>query len=79
MTVALTNPKGILFFSALFPQFLEKPGQFHLVMCHPGGGHDNTDTIARARRAEAAALRAMPIHEMAAARGLHFEAAIPMR
>lgn len=65
-------------YRALFPQFLEKPGQFHLVMCHPGGGHHKADSIARARREEAAALRAMPIHEMAAARGLHFEAATPM-
>ncbi|MBO9671181.1 MAG: ChbG/HpnK family deacetylase [Sphingobium sp.] len=65
-------------YQALFPQFLEKPGQFHLVMCHPGGGHHKADTIARARRDEAAALRKMPIHEMAAARGLHFEAAMPM-
>jgi predicted glycoside hydrolase/deacetylase ChbG (UPF0249 family)/glycosyltransferase involved in cell wall biosynthesis len=63
----------------LFPQFLDRPGQFHLIMCHPGGGHDQADVIARARRDEAAALRAMPIHEMAAARGLHFEAATPMR
>ncbi len=37
-------------YRALFPQFLEKPGQFHLIMCHPGGGHANADTIARARR-----------------------------
>jgi predicted glycoside hydrolase/deacetylase ChbG (UPF0249 family)/glycosyltransferase involved in cell wall biosynthesis len=66
-------------YEELFPQFLEKPGQFHLVMCHPGGGDDKADTIAHARREEAAALRAMPIHEMAAARGLHFEAAMPMR
>jgi len=66
-------------YEALFPQFLEKPGQFHLVMCHPGGGHSQGDAIAQARRDEAAALRAMPIYEMAAARGLHFEAATPLR
>ncbi len=66
-------------YETIFPQFLEKPGQFHLVMCHPGGGHGKADAIAEARREEAAALRSMPIYEMAAARGLHFEAATPMR
>lgn len=64
-------------YEALFPQFLEKPGSFHLVMCHPGGGDEPGDAIAPARRQEAAALHDMPIHEMAAARGLHFEAAAP--
>jgi len=59
-------------YKSIFPQFLDNPGQFHLVMCHPGGGHGRGDVIAPARQREAAALRAMPIHEMAAARGLRF-------
>ena len=64
-------------YEALFPTFLESPGSFHLVICHPGGGNRKNDTIAQARRFEAAALRKLPIHEMAAARGLHFEAVTP--
>ncbi|MBT2186960.1 ChbG/HpnK family deacetylase [Sphingobium sp. H33] len=62
-------------YEALFPKFLDKPGNFHLIICHPGEGERPDDAIARARQREAAALRHMPIHEMAAARGLHFEAA----
>jgi predicted glycoside hydrolase/deacetylase ChbG (UPF0249 family) len=66
-------------YESLFPAFLDKPGRFHLVMCHPGSGHDHADVIAPARRGEAAALHLMPVHEMAAARGLHFEASMPTR
>jgi len=62
-------------YEEIFPQFLEKPGQFHLVMCHPGAGDSPSDALALARREEAAALRDMPIREMAAAHGLRFEAA----
>ncbi|MBO9575693.1 MAG: ChbG/HpnK family deacetylase [Sphingobium sp.] len=65
-------------YAALFPSFLDQPGAFHLVICHPGGGNRPADGIAQARRLEAAALRRMPIHEMAAARGFSFEAVAPM-
>lgn len=61
-------------YEALFPKFMEKPGSFHLIICHPGDGERPADSIAQARRKEAAALRQMPIHEMAAARGLRYEA-----
>ncbi len=44
-------------YAELFPQFLRRPGAFHLVMCHPGAGDLAGDTIAAARRREAAALR----------------------
>lgn len=64
-------------YEALFPKFLDRPGAFHLVICHPGGGSRPSDSIAQARRLEAAALRRLPIHEMAAARGLRFEAGAP--
>lgn len=64
-------------YEALFPSFLDKPGAFHLVICHPGSGYRPADTIAEARRQEAAALRRMPVHEMAAARGLNFGVVAP--
>ena len=41
-------------------------------MCHPGGGLRPEDGIALARLSEAAALRTLPIAEMAAAQGLAF-------
>lgn len=65
-------------YAALFPKFLEAPGDFHLVICHPGSGRRPNDTIAQARLSEAAALCQLPVHEMAAARGLRYEAAAPM-
>jgi hypothetical protein len=41
-------------------------------MCHPGAGSIDGDAIAGARRIEAAALRALPIGEIAAESGLAF-------
>lgn len=58
----------------LFPKFLRRPGELHLVMCHPGAGHRPGDDIAAARLREAEALHQWPIGEMAAARGLAFPA-----
>ncbi len=48
-------------YAALFPQFLRRPGDVHLVMCHPGAGDLPGDTIAAGRRRETSVLRAMPI------------------
>jgi predicted glycoside hydrolase/deacetylase ChbG (UPF0249 family) len=59
-------------YKALFPRFLAHPGSVHLVMCHPGAGDLPGDTIADARLREAAALRNLPITDIAAAYGLVF-------
>ena len=59
-------------YAAIFPAFLRRPGQRHLVMCHPGDGGRDNDAIATARPIEAAALRALPISDMAAECGLAF-------
>lgn len=59
-------------YTRYFPAFLRSPGPRHLVMCHPGAGTLADDEIAEARRVEAAALRALPIGELAAERGLAF-------
>ena len=59
-------------FAALFPHFLAGGGAEHLVMCHPGADDRAGDVIAAARVAEAAALAAMPVAAVAAARGLDF-------
>ena len=56
----------------LFPKFLRRPGDVHLVMCHPGAGRRPDDAIAGARVLEADALREWPISGMAAAEGLAF-------
>jgi hypothetical protein len=61
-------------YARVFPQFLRRPGAMHLVMCHPGAGDLPGDTIAAARVREAAALRRMPIADMARAYGLDFAA-----
>lgn len=61
-------------FEALFPRFLKKPGTTHLVMCHPGAGERDGDSIADARIREAKALHRLPIADMAAAEGLAFPA-----
>ncbi|WP_267381180.1 MULTISPECIES: ChbG/HpnK family deacetylase [unclassified Sphingomonas] len=58
--------------AAVFPAFLRHPGERHLVMCHPGDGARDHDAIAAARPIEAAALRALPISDMAAACGLSY-------
>lgn len=61
-------------YRALFPRFLNRPGEMHLVMCHPGAGTPPGDTIAAARAGEAAALRELPVARLAAAAGLAFAA-----
>lgn len=61
-------------YRTLFPQFLRRPGDTHLVMCHPGAGMRSDDTIAAARPREAEALHNWSIADMAAARGLAFPA-----
>ena len=61
-------------YESLFPRFLRQPGQFHLVMCHPGAGERAGDSIADARILEAKALHRLPIADMAAAEGLAFPA-----
>lgn len=61
-------------FAAFFPQFLRKPGRSHLVMCHPGAGRLAGDSIAEARPREAAALRKLPIADIAAYYGMEFRA-----
>lgn len=43
-------------YAALFPRFLAHAGPAHLVMCHPGRGAANGDTIAQARMREAEVL-----------------------
>lgn len=59
-------------YAALFPAFLRRPGPRHLVMCHPGADTRPGDAIAAARPVEAAALRTLPLAELAAAHGLAF-------
>lgn len=61
-------------YARIFPRFLHRPGDTHLVMCHPGAGLRAGDDIAEARIAEAAALAALPLPELAAAAGLSFPA-----
>lgn len=61
-------------YAAIFPAFLRRPGARHLVMCHPGADTRAGDAIAAARPVEAAALRTLPITELAAAHGLAFPA-----
>ncbi|MEH3124221.1 MAG: ChbG/HpnK family deacetylase [Sphingomonas phyllosphaerae] len=58
----------------LLPRFLRKPGNMHLVMCHPGAGKRPGDAIADARVREADVLRSRSIVDMAAAEGLAFPA-----
>ena len=59
-------------YARIFPRFLRAPGSDHLVMCHPGAGRRTGDAIAAAREAEAAALRILPIRDLAAGAGLAF-------
>ncbi|MBN8808938.1 MAG: ChbG/HpnK family deacetylase [Sphingomonas sp.] len=59
---------------ALFPKFLRRPRDFHLVMCHPGAGRLPGDGITAARPREAEALRDWSIADMAGAEGLAFPA-----
>lgn len=60
--------------AALLPRFVRRPGERHLVMCHPGADDRPGDAIATARVREAAALDALPVAELAAAAGLTFPA-----
>jgi len=60
-------------YATLFPRFLAKPGEIHLVMCHPGAGDLAGDMIAAGRKREAAALRAMKMRDIAAEHGLEFQ------
>lgn len=59
-------------YNEIFPNFLKRPGAAHLVMCHPGAGSLQGDSIAAGRMREAAALQAMSMHDMAASHGLDF-------
>ncbi|WP_375393929.1 ChbG/HpnK family deacetylase [uncultured Sphingomonas sp.] len=59
-------------YDTIFPAFLHRPGERHLVMCHPGTGARAGDAIAAARVREATALRRLPIAAMAGANGLAF-------
>jgi predicted glycoside hydrolase/deacetylase ChbG (UPF0249 family) len=59
-------------YAGIFPQFLARSGAVHLVMCHPGAGDLEGDPIAAARKAETAALQAMPMRDIAARHGLQF-------
>lgn len=61
-------------YAAIFPHFLRRPGESHLVMCHPGAGDRPGDAIAAARLVEADALRRLPLGELTAARRLTFPA-----
>jgi len=61
-------------YRAMLPRFLRFPGEMHLVMCHPGGGHRPGDAIAAARAREADVLRNASISDMAKAGGLAFPA-----
>lgn len=56
----------------MLPAFLRRPATMHVVMCHPGAGNRQGDVIADARIREAAALRELPIADMAAAAGMTF-------
>ena len=56
----------------LFARFLVRPGRRHLVMCHPGAGDLAGDSVAAARRAEYAVLKALPVRDLAQAAGLIF-------
>jgi predicted glycoside hydrolase/deacetylase ChbG (UPF0249 family) len=45
-------------YAALLPRFFAAPSDMHVVMCHPGAGHLDGDTIADARIREASVLAA---------------------
>lgn len=59
-------------YKRLFPRFLRRPSAVHLVMCHPGAGNLTGDPVAAARKAEATALRAMAMRDIAEQHGLEF-------
>jgi predicted glycoside hydrolase/deacetylase ChbG (UPF0249 family) len=61
-------------YAEIFPKFLRRPGERHLVMCHPGAGARAGDGIAAARPVEAAALEKLDIAALAAKHGLAFPA-----
>lgn len=48
-------------YGALLPQFFLAPGDVHLIMCHPGGGVLDGDSIAQARLAETEAIGKMSL------------------
>lgn len=60
----------------LFECFLIRPGDRHVVMCHPGDGDLIGDTIAAARRAEYQVLAALPVRAIAEAAGLAFDSGV---
>ena len=60
--------------ATLLPRFLTRPGDLHLVMCHPGTDERPGDGIAAARVVEAKALASLPMADIAAAHGLDFVA-----
>lgn len=60
-------------YEPLFRRFLQHPGKFHLVICHPGEGGVQDDPIGPARRREAAALRRLPVAQLARRNNLEFQ------
>jgi hypothetical protein len=50
-------------YNALLPHFFQAPGAVHLIMCHPGGGTLDGDTIEQARLAETVAIGKMSLVE----------------
>lgn len=50
-------------YAALLPRFFAAPSDMHVVMCHPGAGHLDGDTIADARIREASVLAAAALPE----------------
>lgn len=61
-------------YEELLPRFFAAAGARHLVMCHPGAGRLDGDTIASARIAEAAVLRSRPLAQRLESWGLGGEA-----
>lgn len=59
-------------FAGLFPRFLRRPGEHHLVMVHPGADDLPGDQIGAARVREAAFLRDADTVAIAARAGLSF-------
>ena len=63
-------------FAEIFPGFLARGSEFHLVICHPGSGVCADDEISAARVREAVVLKTLPIAELAAGNDLTY-AALP--
>ena len=62
-------------YGALFRAFLRHPSDHHLVMCHPGSGEGEGDSIASARVSEARALRSIAVRDVAADLGFDWGSA----